>query len=90
VDNLEHLLFERDWRYEDSGIRDRTHLRFFTEKSIARLLSNTGFNVSSLIGINEDWWHEKKRLRRLLFKLFPEFTRDMRYIQFLVIAEPRG
>ena len=89
VDNLEHLLFERDWRYEDFGIRDRTHLRFFTEKSIARLLSNTGFNVLSLIGINEDWWHEKKRLRRLLFKLFPEFTRDMRYIQFLVIAEPK-
>lgn len=88
VDNLEHLLLERDWRYEDFGIRDRTHLRFFTEKSIVRLFNHTEFRVSSLIGINEDWWHEEKRLRRLLFKLFPELTRDMRYIQFLVIAEP--
>lgn len=88
IDNLEHLLFDKDWRYEDQGIRDRTHLRFFTEKSIVRLFEDTGFRVIETFGINEDWWHSAKWLRRVLFRLFPEYTRDMRYVQFLVIAEP--
>ena len=88
IDNLEHLLCERDWRYEEQGIRDRTHLRFFTEKSIVRLFECTGYRVIRTIGINECWWERDKLLRRLLFRLFPALTRDMRYMQTLVIAEP--
>ena len=37
ANNLWNLLFGKDWKYEDSGILDRTHLRFFTKKSIERL-----------------------------------------------------
>ena len=40
------------------------------------------------IGIREDWYQPSKPFRRIFFRLFPNFTRDMRYIQFLVIAEP--
>lgn len=85
--NLEHLLFEKDWRYEESGIRDRTHLRFFTRRSIQRLFEESGFKVIETTGVNEDWWYPGARLRRLLFKLLPQFTADMRHIQFLVVAE---
>lgn len=88
IDNLEHLIFDKDWQYEEHGIRDRTHLRFFTEKSIVRLFHDIGFRVVETIGINEDWWKPEKPFRRLLFRLFPDFTRDMRCIQILVIAEP--
>jgi SAM-dependent methyltransferase len=88
IENLEHLIFDKDWRYEDHGIRDRTHLRFFTEKSIVRLFESTGYRVLETLGINEAWWEKEKVLRRLLFRLFPRFTRDMRHIQILVIAEP--
>ncbi len=88
IANIEHLLFEQDWRYEDCGIRDRTHLRFFTEKSIVRLFSECGYRVLRVFGINEDWWHQDKRLRRVMFKLFPKLTLDMRHIQIVVIAEP--
>jgi SAM-dependent methyltransferase len=88
IDNLEHLVFEKDWRYEDHGIRDRTHLRFFTEKSIVRLFQNTGYRVVETLGINEAWWESGKPMRRLFFRLLPSFTRDMRHIQILVIAEP--
>lgn len=88
IDNLEHLLFEKDYRYEDQGIRDRTHLRFFTEKSILRLFENTGFRVIEVMGVNEAWWDSAKLFRRLFFRLFPGYTRDMRHIQILVIAEP--
>lgn len=87
IDNLEHLIFEKDWRYEDSGIRDRTHLRFFTEKSIVRLFRDTGFRVVKTVGINEAWWESEKLLRRLFFRFFSHFTSDMRYIQIVVIAK---
>lgn len=87
IDNLEHLLLERDWHYDEQGIRDKTHLRFFTEKSVADLFRASGYTVKQLVGINEDWWRSGKWLRRLAFRLFPELTRDMRCIQVLVIAE---
>lgn len=88
IDNLEHLLLDKDWRYEEQGIRDRTHLRFFTEKSIVRLFEETGYRVIRTVGINESWWERDKLLRRLLFRLFPGLTHDMRHMQTLVIAEP--
>ncbi|MBK8750854.1 MAG: class I SAM-dependent methyltransferase [Candidatus Competibacteraceae bacterium] len=48
IENLEHLIFEKDWRYEDQGIRDRTHLRFFAEKALCACLKNMGFRVDEL------------------------------------------
>lgn len=32
LNNLIHVLFEKDFRYEDEGIRDKTHMRFYTQK----------------------------------------------------------
>jgi len=87
IENLEHLLFERDWRYEEQGVRDRTHLRFFTEKSIVRLFVEMGFRVVQIMGINENWWQPDKRWRRVLFRLFPRLTADMRCVQIVVVAE---
>ena len=50
--NLIELLLRKDWEYKDEGILDRTHLRFFTEKSLRRSLEETGFVIQSLTGIN--------------------------------------
>ncbi|MBN2653639.1 MAG: glycosyltransferase [Nitrospirae bacterium] len=41
------------WQYEDSGILDRTHLRFFTKKEIEILFSDTDLEIS-LITANLD------------------------------------
>ncbi len=43
-------LLEGDWKYEDAGILDRTHLRFFTRRSATRLLQDSGFTVSAVQG----------------------------------------
>jgi 2-polyprenyl-3-methyl-5-hydroxy-6-metoxy-1,4-benzoquinol methylase len=51
--NLRGLLYEKDWKYEESGILDITHLRFFTMKSIVRLLEESGFEVEKIEGINQ-------------------------------------
>lgn len=38
------LVFNFD-RYEDQGLLDRTHLRWFTRQTIIELFNDTGFNV---------------------------------------------
>jgi SAM-dependent methyltransferase len=38
------FLFGR-WRYQDSGILDRTHFRFFDRRSSAELLEGAGFEI---------------------------------------------
>lgn len=38
-------LLEGDFRYDDSGIMDKTHLRFFTRKSILRMLDAVGLTA---------------------------------------------
>ncbi|MCD6452487.1 MAG: glycosyltransferase [Acidobacteria bacterium] len=48
-------LLEGNWDYEESGILDRDHLRFFTKKSITNLLSETGFKIEEIKNI----YHEK-------------------------------
>ena len=42
---LWHIAVEGDWHYQDEGPFDRTHLRFFTRKSLARLFSEIGFEI---------------------------------------------
>lgn len=42
------LLFGR-WEYADSGLLDRTHLRFYNQKSALKLFSDSGFRVEKVI-----------------------------------------
>jgi 2-polyprenyl-3-methyl-5-hydroxy-6-metoxy-1,4-benzoquinol methylase len=49
---LKQLMVDGDWRYQDSGVLDRTHLRFFTRKSIVRALEQSGLQVRRMEGIN--------------------------------------
>jgi len=39
------LALHKTWEYEESGILDRTHLRFFTVKSIRNMYERLGFEV---------------------------------------------
>lgn len=52
IDNLFRLLILKDWKYEDSGILDKTHLRFFTQKSLIRTFKLNGYVIEELSGIN--------------------------------------
>lgn len=40
------LLLRREFEYQDAGILDRTHKRFFTETSAVALLNDAGLSVS--------------------------------------------
>ena len=52
VRNLFRLIVRKEWEYEDDGVLDRTHLRFFTEKSLKRCLIRHGFEIAKFGGIN--------------------------------------
>lgn len=87
-ENLLHILRDRDFRYEDRGVRDRTHLRFFTRKSVHRLFEDSGFTVQKITGINEVWWSPSLVLR-LAYRLFSRQLADTKYVQLAVLAVPQ-
>ena len=77
------VLIHKEWKYEDYGIMDRTHLRFFTKKSIKRMYEDLGFQVISHVGINKS-----RSIKPYLFYLLTFFTQlDMRYVQFATVAK---
>ena len=43
-----YSLLQGDWRYEDAGILDRTHLRFFTKHSIIELVEKAGLTAEMI------------------------------------------
>ncbi len=83
--HLKHYLFEADWRYEDEGIRDHTHLRFFTQRSLVRSLQETAYEVVTAQGINPCWQGRPLRQRLARWAL-PSGMQDMLYLQFAVTA----
>jgi len=76
----------QDWRYEDKGILDNTHLRFFTRKSIERLFNESGYDVVRMDGINRySYW----KFNLVNFFLLSRIN-DFRYGQFAVVAKRTG
>lgn len=88
IDTLIHIIWHRDFRYEKNGVRDTTHLRFYTKKSLPRLFEEAGLTVMKLEGVNEAWW-SPFWIRRLAFRLFDGYFSDTRHMQFAVVAIPK-
>lgn len=86
IENLLHIIREKDFQYEPEGIRDKTHLRFFTKKSAARLFEESGLKIVRIEGINENWWRPTL-VRRLAFRLFRKQLEDTRFVQFAIVAK---
>jgi SAM-dependent methyltransferase len=50
IPNVGHIstiyaLLHGKWQYEEAGILDRTHLRFFTKQSVRDIMENAGLKV---------------------------------------------
>jgi SAM-dependent methyltransferase len=89
VDNLLHVLLDRDFRYEDQGIRDRTHLRFFTKTSALRLFEETGYEVQECIGVNETWWTPSLFRRAIFRALGTSILLETKFNQIAIVALPK-
>lgn len=87
IQNLRPLLkiITNKLEYADSGILDRTHLRFFTYHTIEKMFADTGFEIVSVIN---------KHLKRTVVKLinlitFSLFKRFFVY-QYLVTVKKKN
>ena len=78
------LLRYRDFKYENAGVMDKTHLRFFTKKSMARLFTDAGYKILKIEGINN---HQNFPVFNLINALLFNSQEDMKYPQFIVVAQ---
>lgn len=83
---LVEILFKRDFKYVESGVLDKTHLRFFTKKSAIRMFEEAGFSIDQVDLINRT-----KSIKIIPFHLFTLFTlgRDVAYPQMAISAVRR-
>lgn len=80
---LKSLVLNKDWKYQESGVMDHTHLRFFTKKSIRRMYENLGFKIISHKGINKT-----KSLKPYLYNFLLLFTAsDIFYVQYATVVK---
>lgn len=80
--SLYSLVIKKDFKYEDHGIMDKTHMRFFTNKSINRMYTDLGYNIIQHTGIKPT-----KSIKPYLYNIPLFFTAmDMRYLQYATVA----
>ena len=84
-DHVRRFLLKKEWTYEDSGILDRTHLRFFTKKSVVEMFQTAGYEVLKICGINPT----KSRNYRVFNLILLGSISDMKYLQFACVARPQ-
>jgi 2-polyprenyl-3-methyl-5-hydroxy-6-metoxy-1,4-benzoquinol methylase len=82
---LYNLVVRGRWTYGDSGLLDRTHLRFFTRADIHDLFDSAGF-VIERVEVNRD---HHPFLRRLLATIPILLIPDLAVCQFRVLARLR-
>lgn len=76
------ILLSEDWEYQDHGILDKTHLRFFTRKSIVRMFEAAGYKIDEIAGINA---FAGKKYKIANFLTLGRL-RDWKYVQFGIRA----
>ncbi|WP_295053507.1 class I SAM-dependent methyltransferase [Sulfuricurvum sp.] len=86
---MKKIFFEGDFKYSDSGILDKTHLRFFCKKNIISLFENQNFNILKIVSSNQG--QAMRYLKRLrIFKLFLQiFFEEFVTIRYFILAEKK-
>jgi 2-polyprenyl-3-methyl-5-hydroxy-6-metoxy-1,4-benzoquinol methylase len=74
-----NLVFRGEFEYEPWGVRDWTHLRWFTRRSLARMLASSGWEPLR-------WGRTNSLKGRLLAKLSDQVANDYLRAQLTVVA----
>lgn len=70
---LKDLIFFGNWEYSQSGILDRTHLRFFTKKTLKKIFEKEKLNIEMLKKYPIDYSGKAKILNKISLNLFSDF-----------------
>jgi 2-polyprenyl-3-methyl-5-hydroxy-6-metoxy-1,4-benzoquinol methylase len=65
------LLLRGTWRYRDNGVLDRTHMRFFTRRSMVELLEGSNLSVVEVMAIRNT---SRRWINALSLGLLKDFT----------------
>lgn len=79
---LYNLVVRGRWRYEDSGLLDRTHLRFFTRREILDLFIGAGLEIELVRENRENMSLARRILAAPILALIP----DLGVCQYLIRA----
>lgn len=82
---FKEFVIEGNWRYQRDGVMDKTHLRFFTKKSIHEMFVSSGYVITAMQGINGIEFPWKYSLINTLTRGRLE---DTRYQQYACVAMP--
>jgi 2-polyprenyl-3-methyl-5-hydroxy-6-metoxy-1,4-benzoquinol methylase len=77
------LLVKGSFDYQPSGLRDVTHVRFFTRRDVVRMLNDTGYRVTSVVASPIE-----SRKMRLAIALTRGRAEEFLAYQWYVRAEP--
>jgi 2-polyprenyl-3-methyl-5-hydroxy-6-metoxy-1,4-benzoquinol methylase len=85
---LKTIFFKGDFKYTESGILDKTHLRFFCKKNMINLFEENGFEVEEVISSTKCVFSEflkKKRIDKYLRCIFKKrFFEEFATIQYYI------
>jgi len=79
------LVIHGNWDYKDHGILDKTHLRFFTYKSIVKMFDQLDCEILELEGIHPT----SSRTFKLLNMILLNSLSDVRYKHFVAVVRPK-
>ena len=82
---LKQLVIHGNWDYTDQGILDRTHLRFFTRKSMVKMFNSLDYRILQMDGIHPT----PSRTFKILNTLLLNSISDVRYKHFAIVVKPR-
>lgn len=77
------ILLRGTFTYEEGGVMDKTHLRFFGKKNIIELLSANGLRIEKMVSnLAYPAWNTKTRahINNISFKLFEEFLAKQYFV----------
>ncbi|MBU4376409.1 MAG: class I SAM-dependent methyltransferase [Candidatus Omnitrophica bacterium] len=78
---VQGLLNDR-WDYKDSGILDRTHLRFFTIEGMRKMFSDAGYAIS-----DEKRYIRASRVKKFLGKIFGKRAIHLLTEQYIITGK---
>jgi len=83
---LKKFLVHGNWDYEDQGILDRTHLRFFTHNSIVKMYASLDFDIVQMKGMHPTSSSTCKLIQIVTLNRFS----DIKYKHFVNVVKPKS
>lgn len=81
---IKRLIFQDRWDYEEQGILDKTHLRFFTDRTAKEMITNAGLKI-----VRTSYSGYKGIFNSALNFIFRNVIKKFTAVQFYYVAKKK-